>query len=119
MRLKLVDLFCGAGGLSLGFRDAGFEPVLAADWDEHACRTYEANLGSHIHRQEARIWARFYAMLAGGYAQNRRWRESLYWGWRALIKSPLVSGYFMGLPIRRLRRRIGSQQGMSFASEFS
>ena len=76
-------------------------------------------LESDIRRQEARIWAHFYAMLAGGYAQNRRWQESLYWGWRALSKSPQVSGYFMGLPIRRLRQWIGSRQGMSFTGEFS
>ena len=50
MAPTLVDLFCGAGGLSLGFHQAGFQPVFAADWDVHACRTYEKNLGSHVHR---------------------------------------------------------------------
>jgi DNA (cytosine-5)-methyltransferase 1 len=34
----------------LGFRNAGFEPVFAADFDAHACQTYEANLGKHIHK---------------------------------------------------------------------
>src|SRR5215472_14078226 len=48
MPLQLVDLFCGAGGLSLGFRDAGFRPVFAADCDPIACATYRANLGPHI-----------------------------------------------------------------------
>lgn len=50
MSPNFVDLFCGAGGMSLGFKSAGFEPVYAADWDVHACRTYEANLGGHVQR---------------------------------------------------------------------
>lgn len=33
-KLKLVDLFCGCGGLSLGFQNAGFDIVAAYDsWD--------------------------------------------------------------------------------------
>ena len=29
------DLFCGAGGISLGFLKTGFQPVLASDfWDK-------------------------------------------------------------------------------------
>lgn len=43
-----VDLFCGAGGLSLGLKDAGFTPVFAADSDQYACATYKANLGEHV-----------------------------------------------------------------------
>jgi DNA (cytosine-5)-methyltransferase 1 len=43
--LTVADLFSGAGGLSAGFRAAGFEPVFALDKDEDSCRTYEANFG--------------------------------------------------------------------------
>ncbi|WP_140217256.1 DNA cytosine methyltransferase, partial [Vibrio parahaemolyticus] len=28
---NVVDLFCGAGGLSLGFKNAGFNVLFAAD----------------------------------------------------------------------------------------
>jgi DNA (cytosine-5)-methyltransferase 1 len=35
-----VDLFCGAGGLSLGLEAAGFETVLAVEYDANACATY-------------------------------------------------------------------------------
>ena len=45
---KVVDLFCGAGGLSLGFKQAGFEPCLAYDFDRYACATYAANIGPHV-----------------------------------------------------------------------
>lgn len=40
-----VDLFCGAGGLSLGLRDAGFTVLAGADVDELAMETHAANLG--------------------------------------------------------------------------
>src|SRR5271166_1047777 len=46
--LTVVDLFCGAGGLSLGFRAAGFESLWAADNNEAAVRTYRANLAEHV-----------------------------------------------------------------------
>jgi DNA (cytosine-5)-methyltransferase 1 len=38
-----ADLFCGAGGLSLGLADAGFEVVLAVDNDEEALETHRAH----------------------------------------------------------------------------
>lgn len=40
-----VDLFCGAGGLSLGLSRAGFTVIAAADSDPAALKTHEANLG--------------------------------------------------------------------------
>jgi len=43
----VVDLFCGAGGLSLGFKRAGFTPVFAVDADPWAIKTYRRNLGEH------------------------------------------------------------------------
>jgi DNA-cytosine methyltransferase len=42
--IKSVDLFCGAGGLSLGFLSAGFRPLLGCDSDAAAVATYERNL---------------------------------------------------------------------------
>lgn len=42
-RPKAVALFAGAGGMSQGFLDAGFEVLLATDLDRHACETYTAN----------------------------------------------------------------------------
>jgi DNA (cytosine-5)-methyltransferase 1 len=41
--LTAVDLFCGAGGLSKGLTDAGFEILAAADHDPDACATYRSN----------------------------------------------------------------------------
>ena len=44
----VVDLFCGAGGMSLGFREAGFEIVRAYDFNKYAVATYARNLGHHV-----------------------------------------------------------------------
>jgi DNA (cytosine-5)-methyltransferase 1 len=44
--LTAVDLFCGAGGLSLGLHDAGFRVLVGADSDLPSTLTHEANLGS-------------------------------------------------------------------------
>lgn len=46
--LTVTDLFCGAGGLSLGLREAGFEPIRAVDCWAPAVETYRANLGDHV-----------------------------------------------------------------------
>ena len=41
--LTAVDLFCGAGGLSEGFRQAGFTILAGSDYDPDATATYAAN----------------------------------------------------------------------------
>jgi DNA (cytosine-5)-methyltransferase 1 len=44
----LIDLFAGCGGMTLGFQQAGFEPVFAVEWDSDAAATYRANFDDHI-----------------------------------------------------------------------
>lgn len=39
----VIDLFCGAGGLSYGFQKAGFDILLGIDNDEKALETFELN----------------------------------------------------------------------------
>jgi DNA (cytosine-5)-methyltransferase 1 len=41
--MKIIDLFCGCGGLSFGFEEAGFEIALAIDKWEDAIQTYNHN----------------------------------------------------------------------------
>ena len=43
-----VDLFCGAGGLSEGFRQAGFETLLGVDCDPFSVKTFRKNHGKAI-----------------------------------------------------------------------
>lgn len=47
-RFKLIDLFCGAGGLTSGFVRAGFEPVLAVEKERDFAATYAENFGNHV-----------------------------------------------------------------------
>lgn len=51
-KFKLIDLFCGAGGMSLGFvspkYNGAFESVAAVDNDASSIETYNANFG-HKH----------------------------------------------------------------------
>lgn len=50
--MRAVELFCGAGGMSLGFQRAGFEVVQAYDFWEPAVATYRRNVGSHVWRHD-------------------------------------------------------------------
>lgn len=43
----VLDLFCGAGGLSLGFVEAGFRLVSAVDSNAAAIATHDVNFGGH------------------------------------------------------------------------
>ena len=42
-KLTCLDLFCGCGGLSRGFIDAGFKCVLGVDFDDAALKTFKEN----------------------------------------------------------------------------
>ena len=44
--MQVLDLFSGAGGLSVGFRNAGFEIVGGVDFDKNAISTYKSNFPS-------------------------------------------------------------------------
>ena len=48
---RLIDLFCGCGGLSLGAARAGFNLVLGADLDKRAIMTHGKNFPKAKHAQ--------------------------------------------------------------------
>ncbi|MBX7259608.1 MAG: DNA cytosine methyltransferase [Candidatus Hydrogenedentes bacterium] len=48
MLSQVVSLFCGCGGLDLGFTQAGFNVALALDVDPVAVRTYNHNHGGEV-----------------------------------------------------------------------
>lgn len=52
--VRVVDLFAGAGGLSLGLRRAGFDIVGAFDSWDVAVDAYRQNVGEHVHLVDLR-----------------------------------------------------------------
>ena len=46
--MRVVDLFCGCGGMSLGFQNAGFEIVAAYDKWKPAIEIYKRNFSHPI-----------------------------------------------------------------------
>lgn len=44
---RFIDLFAGIGGIRLGFESVGGHCVFSSEFDEDACKTYEANFGEH------------------------------------------------------------------------
>lgn len=50
--MKVVELFCGAGGMSLGLARAGLDVVAAYDSMPDAVTTYRANVGNHVRQRD-------------------------------------------------------------------
>lgn len=46
--MRILSLFCGCGGLDMGFVNAGYNIVWANDFDKYAVETYRANFGDHV-----------------------------------------------------------------------
>lgn len=46
--LRFASVFCGGGGLDLGFASAGFSPAFSSDLVEACCQTIRKNLPGHV-----------------------------------------------------------------------
>lgn len=46
--MKVISLFSGAGGLDLGFQQAGYDIVAANEFDKTIWETYEKNHDAHL-----------------------------------------------------------------------
>ena len=66
---RFIDLFAGIGGIRLGFESVGGHCVFSSEFDEDACKTYEANFGEHpsgdITKIEAKDIPDFDVLLGG------------------------------------------------------
>ncbi|MCX8955762.1 DNA cytosine methyltransferase [Erwinia psidii] len=54
-KLTCIEGFCGAGGMSFGLKQAGFDVRLAFDINENAVETYKKNIGNHCEKLDASI----------------------------------------------------------------
>jgi len=52
--MKIVSLFSGAGGMDLGFKNAGFEVIWANEFDRTIWETYEKNHDNHLDHRDIR-----------------------------------------------------------------
>ncbi len=84
----VVDLFCGAGGLSGGFRRAGFRVALALDNDPMSLRTYWLN---HPELSDERILCRDVRELRPGELRRRLQKRRV----DVLIGAPPCQGFSM------------------------
>lgn len=51
--LTFGDFYCGAGGVSVGAREAGFKVVYGVDHDHDACKTYGLNFpGARVYKED-------------------------------------------------------------------
>lgn len=67
---KFIDLFAGIGGIRLGFESVGGHCVFSSEFDEAACKTYEANFGEHPSGDITKIAAKDipdFDILLGGF----------------------------------------------------
>ena len=69
-KFKFIDLFAGIGGIRLGFEAVGGTCVFSSEFDEDACKTYEANFKEHPSGDITKIDAKSipdFDILLGGF----------------------------------------------------
>lgn len=54
-KLNYIDLFAGAGGLSEGFINAGFNPIAHVEMDSNACKTLKTRTAYHYLSEKDRL----------------------------------------------------------------
>ena len=67
---RFIDLFAGIGGIRLGFESVGGHCVFSSEFDEDACKTYEAIFGEHPSGDITKIDAKDipdFEILLGGF----------------------------------------------------
>ena len=50
--MRIVDCFCGCGGLSLGFQKAGYEIVGVFDMGDKALNVYQQNFDHPVYKMD-------------------------------------------------------------------
>ena len=79
---KYLDLFAGAGGLSEGFIQAGYDPVAHVEMDEAACFTLKTRAAYHW-LKEITNWVCIANILEEKYPEKKYMRlfQKMYLIW--------------------------------------
>lgn len=122
-RPKAIDLFCGAGGLSCGYIQAGFEVIAGLDSDCYAAITYMSNLGNYpikihfiegkdkdrLERALNRLWKKDKGLISAFPLSGSGWISKQPEG------TPGVSHFFFGdvkkITGEEILRKIGMEKG--------
>jgi glycosyltransferase involved in cell wall biosynthesis len=75
----------------------------------------DPDLPAEVAAKRRYVYARFYAMLAGGALQLGRLRYALYWSRRAIRTHPGVIAYLASLPVRRVHKRRSRKEAVSIS----
>ena len=73
-KLKYIDLFAGAGGLSEGFIRAGFEPIAHVEMNKDACETLKTRTAFHFLKDNNRV-EEYYDYLKGKISREELWNK--------------------------------------------
>lgn len=68
-KLNFIDLFAGAGGLSEGFVQAGFEPIAHVEMNEQASQTLETRAAYYFLKENGKL-SRYHDYQSGGIERN-------------------------------------------------
>ncbi|MCM2453561.1 DNA cytosine methyltransferase [Agrobacterium vitis] len=71
LKLKVVDLFAGAGGFSLSAVQAGCEIVFAVEFDKNAATTYKHNIGAKARSENVVVYNDDITSLGAGHLAQR------------------------------------------------
>lgn len=73
-KIRFIDLFAGAGGLSEGFIRAGFEPLVHVEMNVAACDTMRTRAAFHYLKDNDRI-EEYYDYLKGNINRSDFWKS--------------------------------------------
>jgi DNA (cytosine-5)-methyltransferase 1 len=93
--MKVNSFFCGAGGMDLGFIQAGFEVVGAWDFDKYAVESYAHNIGMNVDRMSVTDMKGSYVSKVNGWLFGFPCQDiSVAGKQKGMIKGETRSGLF-------------------------
>lgn len=111
-KYNIIDLFAGAGGLSEGFVQAGFNPIAHIEMDHYACDTLRTRAAFHYLKETDQL------AIYEQYLKNKKEKENGQWLWdrvpisvvdtaiQATIGEDTINGIFSKVDALKGRKRI-------------